>query len=187
MVFLYGLVSSFKYIIMRFICLLVIGCSLGFTEVNAQSYSVGMAGVYGDDIEEPGVNLRAYYNLKNERICFGPEFTLFKTGSKTLDGEDEDISLFELNFNMHYIFELTHRFGVYPLVGINFSKETAETETIELKEEKWGANLGMGVHYAIGKVVLFTEYDHLFSDLSQNSYLVGFFLTFGNKEAEEPE
>ncbi|MCG8389461.1 MAG: porin family protein [Cytophagales bacterium] len=162
---------------MKFLVLL--GCVLVSGLAAAQSYSVGIAGAYGDDIEEPGVNLRAYYNLKNDRICFGPEFTVFRTRSKTVGNEEEEVSLFEVNVNLHYIFELTEKLGVYPLTGVNFSREKVEVGSLEEAEEEWGVNLGLGAHYAVGKFTVFTEYDHLFSELNQNSFLLGVFFTFG--------
>jgi len=53
---------------------------------------------------------------------------------------------------------------------------------VEIQEEAFGVNLGFGLHKLIGKTVLFVEFDHLFSKLSQNSALVGFFYMFGKKE-----
>ena len=54
-------------------------------------------------------------------------------------------------------------------------------------ETVFGANLGIGIHRPIGKWVIFAEYDHLFSELSQNSFLVGAFFTFGKKEDTSEE
>ena len=151
---------------------------------TAQSYSVGGGLAYGDDIREPGVNFRGYYNLANNKICFGPEFTFFKKKTENVIREEIDITLFEVNFNVHYIFEITHKFGVYPLGGLNYSQEN-EKYSDAAKEEtakKWGLNLGIGTHYAINKFVVFLEYDHLLSDLSQNTFIFGAFYTFGKKQ-----
>ena len=156
--------------------------------LQAQSYSIGIAGVYGDDIQEPGFNLRAYYNLKNERICFGPEFTLFKNHIEEHGNGEIELSLFELNFNVHYIFEISEKFGVYPLTGLNFSREREEPSAVSeesVTEEKWGLNLGFGAHYPVRDFTFFVEYDHLFSDLNQNTYTAGVFYTFGRKERHE--
>ena len=76
--------------------------------------------------------------------------------------------------------------GVYPVVGLNYSQEkeeytdTGEEETLK----KWGANLGIGTHYAVNKFTVFLEYDHLFSNLSQNTFILGVFYTFGEKSEE---
>ena len=152
----------------------------------AQSYSLGAGLAYGDDIKEPGINVRGYYNLAGNRICFGPEFTYFKKRTENSASEELDVSLFELNFNAHYIFEVNHKLGVYPIVGLNYSQEkekyadTGEEDTLK----KWGANLGIGTHYAVNKFTAFLEYDHLFSNLSQNTFILGVFYTFGEKSEE---
>ncbi len=163
--------------------LLLLTCSM---IVTGQSYSVGAGLAYGDDIKEPGINLRAYYNLANNKVCFGPEFTYFKKRTESTLNEDLDISLFELNFNIHYILEVTHKFGIYPLGGLNYSQENEKYSDVAKEEvvKKWGLNLGMGAHYAIHKFVVFLEYDHLLSDLSQNTFIFGTFYTFGKKHEQ---
>ncbi len=152
---------------------------------RAQSWSLGGAAIYGDDIKASGFHLRGYYNLPNDKICFGPEYSNFFEKSKTVHGEDITKSLSELNFNIHYIFEVGEHWGIYPLTGANLSFETEEITVgmVHTSEEvsKWGMNLGLGVHKPIGQWVVFGEFDHLFGDLSQNSFLLGVFITFGNK------
>lgn len=154
-----------------------------------QSVSVGGGIVYGDDIKEPGINLRAYYNLPGNRVCFGPEFSTFLTHKENVSGEEIAVDLYEFNFNIHYIFEVTHKLGVYPFSGLNFSKEKEEIEISGEKEtfteEEFGLNLGLGAHYAYYDFVFFTEYDHLFGSLPQNSITLGVFYTFGKKSGEE--
>jgi len=163
------------------ICLLI----LFSAKTYSQSVSVGGGLVYGDDIEEPGINLRVYYNLPGNRVCFGPEFSTFLSHKENVNGEDIEIDLYELNLNVHYIFELTHKLGFYPFTGLNFSREKEQIEIAGVHEtfteEKFGLNLGFGAHYAYNKVVFFTEYDHLFGNLHQNSITLGLFYTFGNK------
>ncbi len=45
---------------------------------------------------------------------------------------------------------------------------------------EWGINAGAGFHYFLNyKFIVFSEWDHLFSDLSQNTFTVGLFYTFG--------
>jgi hypothetical protein len=148
--------------------------------------------VYGDDIREPGFNIRGYYNFHDERVCFGPEFTFFRKRREVLEEEQIDKSLFEFNFNGHYVFEITHKFGLYPLYGVNYSREREDItffntgEKEDLIIDKWGFNLGGGFHYfLIGDLVLFAEYDHLFSQLSQNTYSAGLFYVFGSDKKEQ--
>lgn len=153
-----------------------------------QSWSLGAAGIYGDDIENVGIHLRGYYNLKNNKICFGPEFSYFLTADEIVGGEPVEKKLNEWNFNFHYIIELNEKWGVYPLSGLNvsFEKETVLTgpDQGEHSISEFGVNVGFGIHRAVNKWVIFSEYDHLFSELSQNSILLGAFYTFGKSKKE---
>ncbi len=97
--------------------------------VSAQTFSVGLAGAYGDDIENFGINARAYINSNNHRFCIGPEFTYFFQDTR-VDGDDrEEVNLFEVNFNGHYIFELTKKLGFYPLTGLNSARKKKKSTT----------------------------------------------------------
>lgn len=155
---------------------------------QAQSWSIGAAGIYGDDIGNVGIQLRGYYNLKGNRVCFGPEFSSFFTTTETQNSEVIEKKLNEVNFNLHYIIELNEKLGIYPLIGANFSSEKEEiTDGSEVKThttEGLGVNLGMGMHRAKNRWIFFGEYDHLFSELSQNSFILGAFFTFGQTQNE---
>lgn len=148
---------------------------------------VGGGPLYGDDIEEFGANFRVYTFI-GDKICFGPEFTAFGKHNITVDGDPAELGLWEVNFNGHYIFEVSEGLGLYPVAGLNYSKET---ETIEghgdVVEDAFGVNLGLGIHYEFNKLIFYTEYDRLFSDLSQNSFTVGVLFHLGKKAEGEKE
>jgi len=152
--------------------------------LQAQSWSIGGAAIYGDDIESTGVQLRGYYNLENEKICFGPEYSYFFKNTQTIGDTEISKTLHEFNFNIHYIIEINEKWGVYPLTGLNYSieveEETHEAETEKFNITEWGYNLGGGIHYPMGRLVIFGEYDHLFSKLSR------FFFNL-NKSSENKE
>lgn len=162
--------------------------SVSINDVLSQSYSLGGALIYGDDIGEFGGHARAYYNLKNDKICFGPEFSQFSKKKITVGSEEITARLREVNFNLHYIFELNETWGVYPLVGLNMSFVNEEITNISSghtethKAEEFGTNLGIGLHKNVNRWMIFGEFDRLFSDLSQNSFLIGAFFTFGKKQ-----
>ncbi|MBO3697969.1 outer membrane beta-barrel protein [Roseivirga sp. E12] len=138
--------------------------------------------IYGDDIEEVGINLRAY-KFFNERICFGPEFTYFNKHQTVIGGEQAEIGLWEINFNAHYIFEVGEGLGLYPLTGLNFSREVEKVEGhSNLSESVLGFNLGFGAHYEKNKLLFYAEYDRLISDLGQNSFTVGVLFILGKED-----
>ena len=143
--------------------------------------------MYGDDIEEFGLNLRAYTFL-NDKICFGPEFTLFGNHDTMIDGEEAEVGLYEINFNGHYIFEVGEGLGLYPVAGFNYSRELERIDGhADVIEDALGVNLGMGLHYETGKLILYTEYDRLFSELRQNSFTIGLLFHLGKKHEKEAE
>ncbi len=164
--------------------LLAVGCLTG-PFAKAQKYDLGVAAVYGDDIEQLGINTRFYLNSTNHRFCLGPEFSWFPTSSSTHNTETIEKDLIEFNFNAHVNLKLVNKLMFYPLAGLNYSREK-EAEFLSGVLEKqetyheFGANLGMGLHYNLTQHwLLYVEYDHLFSNLSQNTFTAGVLVGFG--------
>ena len=143
--------------------------------------------MYGDDIEEIGANLRLYTFI-GDRICFGPEFTIFGNHNTMIDGDAAELGLWEVNFNGHFIFEVGEGLGLYPVTGLNYSREVERVEGhADVVEDAFGVNLGFGVHYELKNTILYTEYDRLFSDLRQNSFTIGILFHLGKKGRERKE
>lgn len=148
---------------------------------------LGGGPLYGDDIEEIGINLRAYTFI-GDKICFGPEFTAFRNHNTMINGEDVELGLWEVNFNGHYIFEVAEGLGLYPVGGLNYSREVERVEGhSDVIEDAFGVNLGFGVHYEHKKIILYTEYDRLFSNLRQNSFTVGILFHLGKEKESKGE
>ncbi len=119
-----------------------------------------------------GVNARAYYGV-NERFCFGPELSVFPYQEIS---DEYETSLWEANFNAHYLFELAHRLGTYPLGGLNYTSENERSiihsDEIE-KQRGFGINYGLGLHYNINRVLLFTEFKGVVGELSDEFFTIG--------------
>lgn len=163
---------------------------------HAQHFSVGGALIYGDEIHEPGINLRLAYHVNHPLAVVG-EYTYFQSHY----ARHEKKKLWEANLNLEYSFPIVHHLYVYPVVGLNYSQE-AEYEALpeggdhgehyEPEPEhivgKFGLNMGVGMHYHIGDFEPFVEYDHLFSELHQNNFAVGvmYHLPFGKKHNSHP-
>ena len=157
-----------------------------FHQASAQLL-LGGGPLYGDDIEEFGANLRLY-TFVGDNICFGPEFTLFGKHNTVIDGDPAELSLWEVNFNGHYIFEVNHGLGIYPVAGLNYSRETEVIEGHDdVIENAFGVNLGLGVHYEYNQFIFYTEYDRLFSDLRQNSFTLGVLFHLGKQHEKKGE
>jgi hypothetical protein len=61
----------------------------------SQSIDVGVAVVYGDDIKEPGLNIRSDYSFKKEAFGIGPEFTIFRKRKELINNEQVETFLYE--------------------------------------------------------------------------------------------
>ncbi len=112
-----------------------------------------------------GANIRAYYG-PNEELCFGPEVSIFPFQQVN---EEEEISLLDLNINAHYVFEIAHGLGVYPISGINYSIENIRFLESPEEEERIaaiGLNYGAGLHFNFNKIFLFAEYKGILSELT---------------------
>lgn len=64
-----------------------------FAEENNFSFGLGLPNSF--ELNTVGFNSRFYYN-SDEKICFGPEFSYFKT---------DEVKLLDLDFVVHYIIE----------------------------------------------------------------------------------
>lgn len=168
---------------------LVLICSITFSNAYSQ-FAIGLGGAYGTDIEQFAPNLRVYY-FPNEKICFGPEIAYFPSITEKIHGIEVEKQLTEYNLTGHYIFELSPKLGVYPLFGLNYSVEK-ETEyedehKIEMTEDAFGANLGAGLHLALGRFLPFAEYKYVTGNLRQHAFSIGVLFTFEKEEEKEIE
>lgn len=143
----------------------------GLITLEAQPIALGIGGTYSSDMNRVAPNLRAYI-FPNKHICIGPEISVF---SKHKEVGEEGISklLIEYNVTGHYIFELTKKLGIYPLMGLNFTTEQEiflnETESTSA----FGLNLGGGIHYNQGRFFPFIEYKYVVSSLDQHAISLG--------------
>ncbi|WP_299259999.1 outer membrane beta-barrel protein [uncultured Aquimarina sp.] len=157
--------------------LLYLGLLLIHNTSNAQQEL--MAG-FGPSVELEegiiGVNARLFYGV-NEKICFGPEATFFPYQEINSDYE---LTITDLNFNAHYIVELSHKIGIYPLSGVNYTieKERLIERTDESeKDESFGWNYGFGAHYKVGDLFAFAEYKGVTGKLNDEFITVGVIFT----------
>ena len=119
-----------------------------------------------------GVNARAYYGI-NERFCFGPELSIFPY--QDISNEYETL-LWEANLNAHYVFELAHHLGTYPLGGLNytFENERSRVHSDEIERQRAiGVNYGLGLHYNINQLILFTEFKGVIGELNDEFLTIG--------------
>ena len=151
------------------ISLILIVCK---TAVSQENFIIGVGSTLEFNESIFGANLRAYYGI-NKQFCFGPEVSYFPY--QDID-EEYQLSIVDLNFNAHYIFEIDHKLGIYPLSGINYTIEKErliEDKDRTAQEEEFGLNYGLGVHYNFGHFFLFGEFKGIVGQLNDHFVTVG--------------
>ncbi|NQZ43977.1 MAG: hypothetical protein HRT65_06670 [Flavobacteriaceae bacterium] len=151
--------------------LLYLLCHASFLSAQ-EGWMVGIGPTTAPATSLIGANVRAYFGV-NERFCFGPEFSFFPY--QQLD-DTYETSVWEVNLNAHYLFELAPRFGIYPVGGFNFSSDQERipsTAGTLIRETAPGINYGAGFHYNTGGVLLFTEFKGVIGALSDEFFTIG--------------
>ncbi|WP_299186932.1 outer membrane beta-barrel protein [uncultured Aquimarina sp.] len=157
--------------------LLILGLLLIYSNSNAQQQlMIGLGPSV--ELEEGiiGINTRLFYGV-NEKFCFGPEITFFPYQEIN---DDYELTVTDLNFNAHYIVELSHEIGIYPLSGLNYTiekEQLIEQSDGSEKDESFGWNYGFGAHYKIGDLFAFAEFKGVTGKLSDEFITVGILFT----------
>ena len=160
------------------------------SSLSAQKFALGGGVPFNVSTEAVGLNLRAYYNL-NEKICFGPELSYFFPTTEIHEDEEIGTKVIEFNFNAHYIFELTHKIGIYPVIGLNYTIEKEEIKYLneERTEDEYhrtfGMNIGGGFHIPLSKFTPFAEYEYVLGDLKEHIITLGVFFHLSHHEEGE--
>lgn len=149
--------------------LIVLFLIIGSFSSYSQAVMFGAAGSYGSSIYQVAPNFRLYYGA-TEQLCFGPEYTFYQ---RKID-ESEKVTLDEIGFVVHYIFELKEKVGIYPVLGVNYSIEK-EIEHAHLAHQKkaFGASIGAGMHLSIKNFMPFAEYKYITGALRQHTISAG--------------
>jgi len=142
-------------------CLLLSAYSLLPSNAHAQKekerWLLGAGITYCSYIGNPGANLNVTYRLIGG-LHVGPDFSAILNNEEKENGTAVIRKELEYNLNAHYIFELSEKLAVYPLIGINYSKVTIHPEGEEA-DKRWisACNSGGGVEYSLNKTRLFFE------------------------------
>jgi opacity protein-like surface antigen len=115
---------------------------------NAQ-LKLGAGLGYGTDIEELGIQFRGVYTVSDPWRA-SADFVLY------FDGVD-DLSIWELNLNGHYVFINDEKKTVYALAGLNIIKVNFDATSGLDDTSDTGLNLGAGIEIPLGSVELFGE------------------------------
>ena len=136
------------------------------THFDEHSLTLGLGLPYSNAINSVGFNFRMYFNLE-EHICFGPEYSYFKT---------DEYEIVDFDLIGHYIFE-TPVVGIYSLIGGNYTVETDLSELEEETEEGFGLIYGIGIHRNVKDFTFFAEYTRVEFGLDDQLISTGIMFT----------
>ncbi|WP_425234406.1 hypothetical protein [Ulvibacterium sp.] len=153
-------------------------------DLNAQEGLMGGGGP-SFELDENlfGINARLFYGT-DPTFCFGPEVTFFPY--QEID-EEYELSVIDLNANAHYIVEISHKLGIYPLGGINYTieKERLISDTDDMEEvSEFGLNYGLGAHYNLHHFFIFAEFKGVAGQLNDEFFTAGIILPLGKSNEE---
>lgn len=162
----------------NFLLLVAVAClgTSAFAQKGTKELGVGL--VYGTQVESMGFNIRGQYFV-TDNVRLEASFNNYFKHNK--------LSMWDLSANGAYVFNITDKFRVYPMLGFTFTswsiykdKEISPNHTREEIDNtvRFGANYGGGVEYALSKNV--AAFGEIREQVLSNSYSQGAF-TLGIK------
>lgn len=162
---------------MKKLTLLVLFTALiGVTSnANAQNmsgdFAAGVGAGYGFDIEALGINAGFLYSFTDE-IRAAVDFTYWMP-----DNEGVDETAWEINANAHYLFVNDMDLRVYALAGIHYAYYEFSFDffgvSMEADDSEIGFNVGAGLEYDLGGIMLFAEPKFTVGGFEQLSVIAG--------------
>ena len=166
----------------KFFFLAAIACLGTSAFAQKETKEIGLGLVYGTKIQSVGFNLRGQYFI-TDNVRLEASFNNYFKHNR--------LSMWDLSANGAYVFNITDKFRVYPMLGFTFTSWSREyddpkqnsdnTTTIYVKSDhtvRFGANYGGGVEYALSKKV--AAFGEIREQVLPNTYTQGAF-TLGLK------
>lgn len=126
---------------------------------------------YSPDKPHAGIGVVGRYQLDRH---FRPELT-----ANFYPAED-GVRSWDLNANLHYVFDITDRFKLYPLGGVGLVNVHADLVTVDVDDLRSGFNLGGGLQFNITRDLRLTaeSYYQFVSDVDRAVLNVGLVYAF---------
>lgn len=137
-----------------------------FISAHAQT-KIGGKIAYGSEIESFGIGAKATFAL-DSKFSISPEIVYFT--------ENDNVSLFELNADLHYRLDNNWSgFKPYLIGGFNYVDLDVDNRFNESSDSEAGINLGLGAEYPLSSDFSFiTEIKYVLSDFDQLVIGIGF-------------
>jgi len=109
--------------------------ALSCQTVSAQKgeKAVGLNFSYGSKFEQMGVGIKGQYHFTNHFRGEASFDSFFKK-----DG----VSMWDINFNFHYVIPIAQGLKVYPLVGLTYTHWSSDLD-VEVDSDGWGFDISI--------------------------------------------
>lgn len=120
----------------------LVACSVNAQEKGDKAAGLNLSYGSKDGFSNFGIGAKFQYNL-TDAFRIEPSATYFL--------KKDNVNMWDINANVHYLFHVGDSFVIYPLAGLTFVgwKVSVEWEGMgaSVSETKFGANLGAGAQY----------------------------------------
>lgn len=123
-----------------------------FTMNSFAQIKAGGGITYGSEQKTIGFNLRGQYNVwENVDVVGGLTFYLPHKEKQTLlfTTVDSKTTMWSLDIDGHYNFDLIDKLKAYPLAGLNISGVSVEVNGSKASDTEVGFNIGAGAAYEV--------------------------------------
>ncbi len=145
--------------------------------VNAQNeagslYIGGGFGYHTDmDDDNIGILLEGVYSFR-DNIRFAAGILYYLSDDKNWGGQAISHTMYDLNLNVHYLFRDEDKMRLYALGGINSFRYKVSGGGFSESGDDTGLNLGAGIEYNVGAVMVFGELKLVTGDAHDNSFIL---------------
>ena len=114
---------------------------------QAGDKAVGAQLVFGSETNSIGLGVKGQYYFTDQLRGEASVDYFFK---------NKGVSMWDINANVHYLFDVADKFKVYPLAGLGYTNwsykyEYAGAPVVEGSDGRLAVNLGGGVEYELTK------------------------------------
>lgn len=156
----------------KYILLALVALATAFgASAEAGDVSIGGQFAYASKNSMAGLGAQVQYEpITNWRIA--PEFIYYF--------ENDEMSAFNVNVNIHYIIPTSATFAIYPMAGFTYANFRFDNHVGHENYDCCGANIGMGAQYQIKEHLHFftEERFQILKDWNQSVTCLGLKYTF---------
>ena len=156
----------------KYILLALVALATAFgASAEAGDVSIGGQFAYASKNSMAGLGAQVQYEpITNWRIA--PEFIYYF--------ENDEMSAFNVNVNIHYIIPTSATFAIYPMAGFTYANFRFDNHGGHENYDRCGANIGMGAQYQIKEHLHFftEERFQILKDWNQSVTCLGLKYTF---------